>query len=46
VLLLYGDNETESGAAGELLAPERLSRLYRHPIRRIATDEGAVFAAL
>lgn len=35
-LLMYGDGETEIGAVDELLTPERLSRLYGHPLMRVA----------
>ncbi|MDR3054868.1 MAG: ABC transporter ATP-binding protein [Zoogloeaceae bacterium] len=35
VLLMYGDGETEIGAVDTLLTPERLSRLYGHPLLRV-----------
>jgi len=35
VLLLYPEGEVEHGAAIELLSEERLTRLYRHPVRAI-----------
>ncbi|GHT95958.1 ABC transporter ATP-binding protein [Betaproteobacteria bacterium] len=34
-LLMYGDGETEIGAVDPLLTPERLSRLYGHPLMRV-----------
>lgn len=46
VLLLFGDGEVEGGPTDELLTEERISRLYRHPITRVATGGGAVFVAM
>lgn len=46
VLLLFGDGEVEGGPTDELLTAERMSRLYRHPIRRIPIDTGAIFVAM
>lgn len=43
VLLLFGDGVTESGRADALLDADRLSRLYGHPIQRIAAGSPPVF---
>lgn len=43
VLLLFGEGEVLGGPADELLTGENLTRLYRHPISRLATDTGPVF---
>lgn len=43
LILLYPDGELEQGPVAELLESERLSRLYKHPIRCLQTDEGRVF---
>lgn len=43
VLLLYGDGHWESGECKELLTVERLSRLYRHPMRVIQQGEDRIF---
>ncbi len=37
-LLLFGDGSSLAGDAGEMFQPELLSRLYRHPLRRVAID--------
>ncbi|MDR1351374.1 MAG: ABC transporter ATP-binding protein [Zoogloeaceae bacterium] len=42
-LLMYGDGESEIGAADELLIPEKLSRLYGHPLLKIAADGRTAF---
>lgn len=43
LILLHPDGEPEQGASDALLTPDRLSRLYGHPIRRLETEAGAVF---
>jgi iron complex transport system ATP-binding protein len=43
VLLLYGDGQWESGACEELLTVERLSRLYKHPMRILQQGEERFF---
>jgi iron complex transport system ATP-binding protein len=42
-LLLYGDGESEIGASDALLIPEKLSRLYGHPLLKIEADGRAAF---
>ncbi len=42
-LLLYGDGEWESGTCEALLTAERLSRLYRHPMRVLQQDGERLF---
>ncbi|MDR2365552.1 MAG: ABC transporter ATP-binding protein [Zoogloeaceae bacterium] len=42
-LLLYGDGETEIGAADALLIPEKLSRLYGHPLLKTEANGRAAF---
>jgi iron complex transport system ATP-binding protein len=42
-LLLYGDGRWESGVCEELLTVERLSRLYRHPMRLVEQGEERFF---
>lgn len=43
VLLLYGDGRWESGACDELLTVERLSCLYKHPMRMLQQGEECFF---
>ena len=43
VLMLYGNGEWEAGKIAELFNEERLSRLYGHPLRCIATPAGDVY---
>jgi iron complex transport system ATP-binding protein len=42
-LLLYGDGNWESGKSKDLLTRERLSRLYKHPIRILQQGEEKLF---
>ncbi|MDR0736521.1 MAG: ABC transporter ATP-binding protein, partial [Zoogloeaceae bacterium] len=42
-LFMYGNGESEIGAAEELLIPEKLSRLYGHPLLKIAADGHVAF---
>ncbi len=42
-LLLYGDGEWESGTCEALLTAERLSRLYKHPMRMLQQGEECLF---
>jgi iron complex transport system ATP-binding protein len=42
-LLLYGDGETDLGQAQALLIPEKLSRLYGHPLLKIEVGGRAAF---
>ena len=42
-LLLYGDGNWESGECKELLTAERLSSLYKHPMRMLKQDELRLF---
>lgn len=46
VLLLFGDGEVEGGPIDDLLTAERITRLYHHPITRVATGAGTVFVAM
>ncbi|MGB4468338.1 MAG: ABC transporter ATP-binding protein [Azovibrio sp.] len=43
VLLIYGDGDTELGPADALLTPERLFRLYGHPLVRVAQNGRVAF---
>ncbi len=43
VLLIYGDGHTDLGPADELLTPERLERLYGHPLARVEQDGRVAF---
>lgn len=40
VLMLFGNGETHSGTVAEMLTPERLTQLYRHPVDVIQTPRG------
>lgn len=40
VLLMYGDGSTECGSTREMLSAERLSALYRHPLRIETYEDG------
>jgi iron complex transport system ATP-binding protein len=40
VLMLFGNGETRSGTAAELLTPELLTRLYQHPVDTVETPRG------
>ncbi len=44
-LLLDGSGGTEAGPVGEMLTPERLSRIFHHPVRRIDDQGRAWFIA-
>ncbi len=44
VLLLFGGGEALVGPADVLLSAGHLGRLYGHPMRRLDTDQGPVFA--
>ncbi len=44
-LLLDGEGGAEAGPIGEMLTPERLSRIFHHPVRRIDDDGKAWFVA-
>lgn len=44
-LLLFGDGETLAGPTAEVLSEDHLSRLYRHPIRRLDDGPRRVFLA-
>ncbi len=41
-LLLFGDGETAQGSVTDLLTPEQLGRLYRHPLARVEGPDGPV----
>lgn len=43
VLFLYGDGNTEQGPAEQLLTPQRLQRLYDHPIKSTRSDNTTLF---
>jgi len=43
VLLIYGDGDTDLGPADALLTPERLFRLYGHPLVRVAQNGRVAF---
>ncbi len=43
-LLLYENGTIESGAASAMLTLDRLERLYRCPLRKIAVDGTEFFA--
>jgi iron complex transport system ATP-binding protein len=43
VLLLYGDGQSDLGPAADLLTPERLTRLYGHPLLRIEQENRVAF---
>ena len=45
LLLLFDDGETLAGPAEELLTEEQLTRLYGHPVRRIADEGGEAWVA-
>lgn len=44
-LLLDGEGGAEAGPIGEMLTPERLSRIFHHPVRRIDDNGKAWFVA-
>lgn len=43
ILFLYGDGNTEQGPAEHLLTPQRLERLYDHPINSTCSDNSILF---
>ena len=43
VLFLYDDGSTEQGPAEQLLTPDRLERLYDHPIKSSRSDNTTLF---
>lgn len=43
VLFLYGDGNTEQGPAEQLLTPDRLERLYDHPIKSSRSENTVQF---
>jgi len=43
-LLLFGPETQVHGPVGEVLTEENLLRLYGHPMRRLDTEEGEIFA--
>ena len=45
ILMLYGDGEAALGSAAEMLTPEKLSRLYRVPVRVVPWEGGRAFLA-
>ena len=45
ILMLYGDGEAALGSAAEMLTPEKLSRLYRVPVRVVPWEGGQAFLA-
>jgi iron complex transport system ATP-binding protein len=42
-LLLFGDAEAIAGRCADVLSAERLSRLYRHPMRIIESAQGRCY---
>lgn len=42
-LLLYGDGETATGTAGEVLTHTRLERLYQHPLQALQGPHGTLW---
>jgi len=42
-LLLYGDGEADSGPVADMLTTQRLTRLYRQPLRCVDLGGGRVF---
>lgn len=45
LLLLFGGGEARGGRAADMLDPDLLGRLYRHPIRRIDAGGAALYLA-
>ena len=43
VLMLFGDGETDFGECAVMLEPERLSRLYRVPVRMLPWEGGRAY---
>jgi iron complex transport system ATP-binding protein len=43
VLMLFGDGETRSGTVQEMLTPQLLTQLYRHPVDVVQTPQGAFY---
>ncbi|MBI5451293.1 MAG: ABC transporter ATP-binding protein [Gammaproteobacteria bacterium] len=44
LLLLYGDGQTEHGPTASLLTPDRLQRLYHHPITVVDDGTQRIYA--
>lgn len=42
-LLLYGDGETATGTAGEVLTHSHLERLYQHPLQAVQGPHGTLW---
>jgi iron complex transport system ATP-binding protein len=42
-LLLYGDGETATGTAGEVLTHSHLERLYQHPLQTVQGPHGTLW---
>ncbi|MFI5269204.1 MAG: ABC transporter ATP-binding protein [Chloroflexota bacterium] len=45
ILMLFGEGEAAHGTAEEMLTPEKLSRLYRVPVRVLPWEGGHAFLA-
>ena len=45
VVMLFGEGEAAQGTADEMLTPEKLSRLYRVPVRMLPWEGGRAFLA-
>jgi len=45
ILMLFGEGEAALGAAEEMLTPEKLSRLYRVPVRVVPWEGGRAYLA-
>lgn len=45
IVMLFGEGEAAVGAAVEMLTPERLSRLYRVPVRAVPWEGGRAYFA-
>ena len=45
ILMLFGDGEAALGSAAEMLTPERLSHLYRVPVRVVPWEGGRAYLA-
>ena len=45
ILMLFGDGEVALGSTAEMLTPERLSRLYRVPVRAVPWEGGQAYFA-
>jgi len=45
IVMLFGEGETAHGTADEMLTPEKLSRLYRVPVRVLPWEGGRAYLA-